>query len=133
MMQGNTIDFGSVQIHKTVLEEIVQSVIDKIDGVQLDRDFIGKKLFTFWSQRNRSGIDIKVEADQGVSIDLRVQICYGKNIPSIATEVQDAVKTAIEQTVDINLKGINVNVQGMTKAKKTLKKETKKEPEKSLE
>jgi len=115
MMQRNAIDFGSVQIHKTVLEELVFSVIEKIDGVNLIKSPMTKKVFAFLFKKNFEGIDIKVEGDHAVSIDVRVEISYGKNIPAIAIEVQNAIKSEIEKTVDINLKSINVNVQGMSR------------------
>lgn len=120
MMQGNTIDFGSVQIHKTVLEEIVSSVLEKIEGVELVKGPVGQRLLRFFVRHKASGIEIKVDAEHGVTVDLKVRVHYGKNIPAMATEVQDAVKAAIEKTVDIHLKGINVNVQGMTKKAKGL-------------
>ncbi len=117
MMKGNTIDFGSVQVSKTVLEEIVFSVLKEIDGANLVKDPIGKRIFGFLTKKNSSGVDIKVDGGHGVTIDVKIEVGYGKNIPAIATEVQDAIRAVIEKTVDINLIGINVNVQGITKVK----------------
>lgn len=117
-MQGNTIDFGSVQVSKAVLEDIVFSVLEGIEGVALIKDPIGKRIFGLFSKKSPSGVDIKVDSDHGVTIDVKIQISYGKNIPAVATEIQDSIKTSIEKTVDINLVGINVNVQRITKSQK---------------
>ena len=59
------------------------------------------------------GIDIKVDDNQEVTLDLRVVINYGMNIPDAARQVQATIKSAVDKTLNINLKDINVNVQGI--------------------
>ena len=63
------------------------------------------------------GIIVGVDKNNQVSIEVKVQVHYGLNIPDIARHVQDAIRTAIENTVDIDLKDVNVNIQGIERGK----------------
>jgi uncharacterized alkaline shock family protein YloU len=118
MKQFNKLDLGSVQVHKKVLAEIISSAIDEIDGVSLIHKHIGRKLFELFGQKQFPGIDIKVDENQDVSLEVQVIVRYGMNIPDIARHVQDTIKLAIEKTVNINMKVINVNIQGIERGQK---------------
>ena len=61
------------------------------------------------------GVEIKVE-DGDVTLDLQILVRFGMNIPDAARQVQETIKSAVDKTLDINLKDINVNVQGIEKA-----------------
>ena len=62
------------------------------------------------------GINIRVDERGDVSIDLNVLIRYGLNIPDIAQEIQDVIKSAVKKTANLILKEINISVNGITKA-----------------
>ena len=48
-----------------------------------------------------------------MSLEIRVIIDYGINIPLVARQIQDVIQRAVEDAVDINLKEINVNIQAI--------------------
>jgi len=54
-----------------------------------------------------------IDRNNQVTIEVKVNIRYGMNIPDIARFTQDSVRDAIERTVDIDLKDVNVNIQGI--------------------
>lgn len=113
MTNTDSFNFGSVQIHKHVLAEIVASAIDGVEGIALAEEMISSKLMSFLGKKNLAGITIKTDSNNDVSLDLKVVVQYGRNIPDAALQVQEAVKDAVSKALDINLKDVNVNVQGI--------------------
>ena len=118
MKRDDKIDLGSVQVHKKVFAEIISSAMDEIEGVRLVPKNLGNKLVEMFGQKDFPGIDIKVEEGHDVTLDLQVVVHYGMNIPDAARQVQRVIKSAIDKTLDINLKDINVNVQGIEREAK---------------
>ena len=117
MMNDNKIDLGSIQIHKKVLADIAASALAEIDGVRLAPKAVGDQLLESLGQRVSPGITVVLDKNNQVTIELKVYIRYGINIPDIAQQIQDIVRVAIERTTDIQLKEINVNVQGIERGK----------------
>jgi len=107
------IDLGSVQVHKKVFAEIISSAIDEIDGVSLIQKNLGNKVFEMFGQKDFPGVEIAVDENHEVTLELQVIVHYGMNIPDAARQVQATIKSAIDKTLDVNLKDINVNVQGI--------------------
>ena len=116
--QDKSIDFGSVRIHKKAIAEIALSALNDIEGVSLmEKDVFGT-IRQWLKQEDVPGISVFVDENQDVLIDLNVNVRYGLNIPDVAREIQDAVKAAIRKTVDIYIKDINVNIQGIERGQK---------------
>jgi uncharacterized alkaline shock family protein YloU len=53
------------------------------------------------------------EVEGGLAIDVYVVIQYGIRITEVAHNLQEAVKFAVERTVDVPVMEVNVNVQGV--------------------
>jgi uncharacterized alkaline shock family protein YloU len=113
MKNDSQIDLGSVQVHKKVFAEIISSTMDEIEGVSLIQKNLSNRFFEMFGQKDFPGINIKVEDGHEVTLELQVLVRYGMNIPDAARQVQRTVKAAIDKALDINLKDINVNVQGI--------------------
>jgi uncharacterized alkaline shock family protein YloU len=117
MKDANKIDLGSIKVHKKVLAEIAESAVQDIDGVDLIQQDIPSVIGSFFGQKSSPGITVNVDKNNQVSLEIKVTVRYGLNIPEIARQTQDAVRTAIEKTVDIDLKDVNVNIQGIERGK----------------
>ena len=114
MRQSNKIDFGSVKVHKEALAELVAHAIDEIDGVSLVPKNILQQCLDLVGVRTFPGIAVDVgEGEEDVSIEVRLRIRYGLNIPEMAQYVQTTVKTVIQKTVNLHLKEISVDIQGI--------------------
>lgn len=113
MKKEDQIDLGSVQVHKKVFAEIISSAVDGVDGVCLIQKNLGNKLSEMLGQKDFPGINIRVDDGHDVTLELQIIVRYGMNIPDAARQVQETVKSAIDKTLDINLKDININVQGI--------------------
>lgn len=58
---------------------------------------------------------VKIELDgNDVTIDLYVIVKYGVKIPDVAFSIQNSVKGSVETMTGLNVKAVNINVQGVT-------------------
>lgn len=58
---------------------------------------------------------VKVELEENdVIIDLFVIVRYGVKIPDVAFSIQNSVKNSVETMTGLNVKSVNINVQGVT-------------------
>jgi len=104
---------GSIQVHKKVLREIIYSAASEVDGVVLYKNSFLNKILRLIGIGKYSSIKIRVNNKQEVSIEVKIFIRYGLNITNVAKNVQDAIKGMIEKSVEINLKNVDVNIQGI--------------------
>ena len=118
MNDDKKIDLGSVQVHKKVFAEIIASALAQVSGVKLIDKNIGNRLFEVFGKKEFPGIDVKVHDDHEVSLELKILVQYGINIPDVARQVQETVRSAIDRTLDVTLKDIHVNVQGIVRGEK---------------
>jgi uncharacterized alkaline shock family protein YloU len=113
MHQDNTVDLGVVQIHKKVIGDIAAASIKEVPGARLATFGMIGPIAEAFGYKNYPSVRVTIDKDHQVSLEIRVIIYYGMNIPIVARQIQDAVQHAVEDAVDINLKEINVNVQGI--------------------
>ena len=107
------VDFGSIKIHKKVLAELVISAVNDIEGVQIPtKDFLtnaaellGIKIYP--------AVSVNIDKNNQVSLEVKVSVRYGLNIPEVARHVQEVIRDAVERTADIDLKDVQINVQGI--------------------
>ena len=117
MKEVNRVDFGSIKIHKKVLTEITCSAMSGIKEVSLvPKDFIGT-LKDLIGIKSYPGILVSVDKNNQVTIEVEVCIRYGTDILDIARQTQEAIRAAIEKTVEIDLKDVNINIQGIERGK----------------
>ena len=50
-----------------------------------------------------------------VYVIVKIVVRYGLNLSDISRQIQDVVLTAVEKTTDINLKDVDVRIQGIEK------------------
>ena len=117
MISQNKVDLGSIQIHKKVIADISAAALGEIDGVHLAPKDFGNQILELFGQRNSPGIAVTVDKNNQVTIEMKVTVRYGINIPDIARQIQDVVRLAVERTTDVHLREINVNVQGIERGK----------------
>jgi uncharacterized alkaline shock family protein YloU len=118
MKQPYQIDLGTVHIHKNVIADIVAAAIADIDGVSLVPRSFGESVLDLLGQAVPSGITVYIDENSDVSIEIKVLVRYGMNIPDIGRHIQDVVRSMVQKTVDIGLREINVNIQGIERGGK---------------
>lgn len=113
MRQENTVDLGSVQMHKKVIGDIAVAALNEIPGVGLaEFGFIGD-MFDIFGYKHYPAVSVRSDKSGLLSLNLRIKVEYGLNIPNIASRIQNTVREAIEQSVDIDDVEINVNIQSV--------------------
>jgi uncharacterized alkaline shock family protein YloU len=113
MKEASKIDMGSIKVHKKVVAEIVASALSDVGGVSLVKQGLTGWLVSFVGEKANPGISVYVDKNNQVIVEVKILIRYGLNIPETARQVQDTVRQAIERTVDIDLKDVNVIIQGI--------------------
>ena len=113
MSGENKVDIGFVQIHKKVIGDIAASALLEVQGAKLASFGLISKFFELIGNKNFPSVTVSIDNDNQVSVDIKVSIQYGLNVPDVARQVQDVVRVAVERAVDINLKEVNVNIQGI--------------------
>jgi len=113
MSDKDKLNIGAVHIHKEVLAEIIVKTIKDIDGISLVKRALVYKLLAIFRKKDYSGVDIKVDDNNEISLNLKICVCYGMNIPDAARKLQDLVKVDLEKSTDVHLRDININVQGI--------------------
>lgn len=113
MREEQKVDYGSIQIHKKVLSDIVLSVIQETEGVVLAPQSISSYFSKIFGRKNYSGITVMIDKDNEVSMEVRICIRFGMNIPEASRQLQDVIRESVEKTTDIHLKDIHINIQGI--------------------
>ena len=109
----NKTEFGSIQVHKNALAEIITAALAEREGVRLIDHTWATRFLEALGERQYPGIKIEFDGQQNVTIEVKICVRYGSKIPEVAKEVQVIIKNAIEKSVDINLKEININVHSI--------------------
>jgi uncharacterized alkaline shock family protein YloU len=112
MRAPTSVDLGFVKVHKKVLAGIVASAVSEISGVSLPKDFLSS-LGELMGFRVYPGIAIDIDKNNQVVVEVKICIPYGVSIADIARHTQEVIRAAIERTVEIELKDVNVNIYGI--------------------
>jgi uncharacterized alkaline shock family protein YloU len=116
MKEVNKIDTGcSIQVEKAVVAQIAASAISEVDGVSLIQQDLSSWLRNLIGQKVTPGIKVKSDKESNqTTVYARVMVRSGLNISDIARQVQEAIRQAIEKTIDgIDLKDVNVIIHGI--------------------
>lgn len=65
------------------------------------------------NKKYSKGVKIELEGTD-VIIDIYVIVKYGVKIPDVAFSIQNSVKASVETMTGLNVKSVNINVQGVT-------------------
>ncbi len=117
MLTDQKVDLGSIQIHKKVIGDIAALAVEEIDGVSLIPKDMGLQFLDLFGHKKTPGVLVSVDKNNQVTIELKVYVRYGINIPEAARQVQDVVRMAVEKSTDVHLREVNVNVQGIERGK----------------
>lgn len=112
------VDLGVVQYHRHVIADITKAAVEEIDGVSLIPQEFADNLLELIGIKRCSGVDVYVDQlNNFVSLEVKIVVRYGMNIPETAQQVQDMIRQKFEELTDIDLRDVNVNVQGIQRGK----------------
>ena len=94
---------GSVKISNDVISIIAALAIKDMDEVRKNTSKVRGKDKSI--EVTSSGRDVVINVDLSVP--------YGTKIPKVASEVQEKIKTSVENMTGLNVKEVNVIISGM--------------------
>jgi len=106
-------DLGTIKIHKNVIASIAAIASGEIEGVKsIGKDF-RSGILELWGKKVLCNIKVVIDKNGEVWVEIPLIIKYGYNIPDVADKVQENVRNALEKMTNLNIKDININVQGI--------------------
>ncbi len=110
---------GSVYFVSDVLATIAGLAVTEVEGVANTVSGSGSfvDMFARKAQSNSKNLTrgIKVEvAGNDVTVNVTIIVEYGFPVPEVASDIQENVKKAIETMTGMNVKSVDVHVQGVS-------------------
>lgn len=117
-----------IKIASDVIAVIAGVAVSEVSGVYgMAGGFAGGITEVLKGKKNLAR-GIKVDTtDDKAKIDVNIIVEYGARIPDVAFEIQNRVKTAVENMTGLKVEEVNVHVQGVNT--ENLTGEEKEEPE----
>ncbi len=103
---------GKVNCNKNVLLSIINLAAKEISGVDSLCSNFGSGLKKLFSNNVSEGVKIAFE-NNGITVDIYLNILYGYNVTDVAHRVQENVKNGISSMIDIKVNSINVHIMGV--------------------
>ena len=104
---------GEGQIADEVVAIIAGLAATEVEGVASMAGNITNELVGRLGMKNLSkGVKVDV-LDTSVSVDLTLTMEYGYSIPEVCAQVQDRVKSAIENMTGLSVIDVNVKIAGV--------------------
>jgi uncharacterized alkaline shock family protein YloU len=108
---------GAVQIADDVVAMIASLAATEVNGVNSMAGNITNELMSkVGVKKLTKGVRVNVE-ENNVNVDLAVTMDYGYNIPATCQQVQNKVKSAIENMTGLNCIGVNIRIVGVSMKK----------------
>jgi uncharacterized alkaline shock family protein YloU len=107
------VNLGIIQVHKRVIADMCTAAIAEVEGVSMARNAALEDICGFAGVRKNSAVDVRMDPNGQVSVVVKVVIRYGLNLADVSRRIQDVVMTAVEKMADINLKDVDVSIQGI--------------------
>ena len=108
---------GEVQIADEVVSIIAGLAATEVEGVASMAGNITNELVSKLGMKNLSkGVKIEI-IDGVVTVDLTLNIEYGRNILETSKKVQEKVKSAIENMTGLTCSDVNIRIAGVNMKK----------------
>ena len=115
--QEETTETEGIQISNDVIAVIAGVAVSDVQGVSSMAGGFAGGITEVLSGKKNLAKGIKVEKEENsVKIDVNIIVEYGTRIPDVAFEIQNRVKTAVENMTGLKVEEVNVHVQGVNTA-----------------
>ena len=114
-------EVNGIKISEDVVATIAGMAVSEVKGVAstntgIISEVFGKKSYS-------KGIKVQIN-EKTVTIDVFIVVEYGSRIPDVAWEVQNRVKSAVEDMTGLKVLEVNIQVQGVNLPKPEKNKNT---------
>ncbi len=111
MENGN--DLGNIRIHENVVRSIVRNVTLAVNGVTrlAGSTFVDSIAEMVGSRRMHDrSISIHIQG-QEATVDVKINVLYGEHVPTVAANIQSAIKSEVEKLTGMQITKVNVIIQ----------------------
>ena len=110
-------DYGKIIISEEVVATIAGITAIEIDGVVgMSGGFVGGLREILGRKNLSKGVKAEV-GERETNIDLFIIVKYGSKIPDICEDMQEKVKKEVESMTGLEVREININVEGVSTEK----------------
>lgn len=113
MRPENQVNLGVVQVHKRVIADIASAAVADVEGVRMSRNKTLESALSFVGIRHNSAVDVHVKNGDQVSVVIKVVVRFGMDLSDVSRRVQDVVMTAVEKMAEVDLRDVDVSIQGI--------------------
>lgn len=106
-------DLGTIRIHKNVIASIASLAATEIEGVKRIGGDFKSGLIELIGKKSYMAIKVEIDKNEEVRVEIPLIIKFGFNIPDIASRVQENVYNLLKKMINLSIKDININVQGI--------------------
>ena len=104
-----------IQISNDVIAVIAGVAVSEVQGVSSMAGGFAGGISEVLSGKKNLAKGIKVDKEENkVKIDVNIIVEYGTRIPDVAFEIQNRVKTSVENMTGLKVEEVNVHVQGVS-------------------
>ena len=104
----------TIQISNDVIAVIAGVAVSEVSGVASMAGGFAGGISEVLSGKKNMAKGIKVDkSEDKIKIDVNIIVEYGTRIPDVAFEIQNRVKTAVENMTGMPVTEVNVHVQGV--------------------
>ena len=107
-------NIGEVSIADDVVAIIAGLAATEIEGVAAMSGNITYELVSKLGMKNLSKGVKAVLTEEGVTVDLTLNVKFGYSIREVSLKVQEKVKSAIETMTGLEVTGVNIRVANIT-------------------
>ena len=98
---------GKVTCNKNILLSIINLATKEISGVSSLCDNFGSGIKKIFSNNYTNGVKIDY-GNNGIDVDVFINVLYGYSVPDIAYKVQENIKNGLSSMLDVK-----IHVQGV--------------------
>ena len=135
LAEVNETEVNGIKIAEDVVAKIAGIAASEVKGVfSMNGGIAGGISEMFGKKSFSKGVKAQV-TEKDATLDLYIIVEYGSRIPDIAFEIQNKVKTAVENMTGLKVLEVNIRVQGVNLPKdaKESKEDKNKEEEANAE
>lgn len=111
------IENGSIKISNDVIATIAGTAAMEVEGVVGMSSNLAGGISELLGKKN-PGKGVKVDIrDKEVSVEMHLLLEYGAKLNDVSLKVQEETKKAIENMTDLDVKTVNVYVEGISRTK----------------
>ena len=117
-VENNVENSNGIQIASDVIAVVAGVAVSEVEGVySMAGGFAGGITEVLKGKKNLAkGIKVETEENKA-KIDVNIIVEYGARIPDVAFEIQNRVKTVVENMTGLTVEEVNVHVQGVNTEK----------------